>query len=365
MQTTIASGAPLDFCWMHDTRSPTFANLGLLQPMDDYLKTLPPMGWPDRYYPTQVEAFRHQGKQYAFPYDWAPGAFYVNVDMLQASGVEMPTENWTFDDLLAAAQKMTKTTGDPKTAQWGVFLPTGSSNTDWITRNFGGEQVTGSPPTSHFDNPKTVAAYQYLYDLIWKHKVMPNPEELQLLGGGGPAAFASGKVGLVYALNDASNSIGQAVGQKFKITAAPTPKGKEGKRVQFVGGSAFSIPKGSPHPDAAYELARWILANPDNLKQIGPMGAGGTFVSNMDFWEFGLPPESTGIPKDAFKKAFYDLGLKDGVEPNYFIGFLQWDPQVFIKNMSLLWAGQEKDVGKVVNQVHTETVALLKTQPKS
>ena len=25
VQTTIASGAPLDFCWMHDTRSPTFA----------------------------------------------------------------------------------------------------------------------------------------------------------------------------------------------------------------------------------------------------------------------------------------------------------------------------------------------------
>ncbi|HEY3111087.1 MAG TPA: extracellular solute-binding protein, partial [Chloroflexota bacterium] len=233
-----------------------------------------------------------------------------------------------------------------------------------VVRNFGGEQVVGDPPTSKFDDPNTVAAYQYIYDAIWKHKVMPNPEEMQVLGGGSWQAFASGKVGLVYALNDASNSVANAVGKRFKISAAPTPRGKAEKRAQFVGGSAFSIPKGSPHPDVAYELTRWVLANPENLPKIGSMAEGGTFVPRTDFWEHGLPPESTGISRDAFKKAFYDLGLRDGVYPNYFVGFLQWDPQVFNKNMSLLWAGQEKDVAKIMATVQKETVDLLKAQPQ-
>jgi len=363
--TLIGGGATVDMCWMHDTRSPTFSQNGMIKPLDEYLKTLPPQGWPESYYPTQVEEFRYKGKQYAFPYDWAPGAFYVNVDMLEAAGVQIPTENTTFDDLLKMAQKLTKNTGDPKTTQYGVILPTGSNTTFWFTRNFNGDLVSGDPPVSHFDDPNTVEAYQYLYDLLWTHKVMPNPEEMQALGGGSWQAFATGKVGLVYALNDASNSVANAVGKKFRITAAPTPKGKNPKRYQFVGGSAFAIPKTAHLPDIAYECMRWTLANPELLPKIGSMGAGGTFVSNMDFWEHGLPPESTGIPRDAFKKSFFDLGRTDGVPHVNFVGFLQWDPQVFTKNMSLLWSGAEKDVKKVVGQVHKETVEFLKTVPSS
>jgi multiple sugar transport system substrate-binding protein len=361
LPTILAGGAPLDMCWMHDTRGPTLSSQGALLAMDDFFKQLPVPGWPQEYYPSQVKAFNYMGKQYALPYDWAPGAFYVNADMLQKAGVDIPTEKWTFDDLLAAAQKMTNNSTDPKQRTWGVILPTGSGSTYWITRNFNGNQVDGEPPASHFNEPGTIAAYQYLYDLMWKHKVMPTPEERQFVGGGDWEAFASGKVGLVYALNDASNSVAQAVGKKFTITAAPTPKGVADRRVQFVGGSAFSVPAKSPHPDVAYELCRWIVGNKDLLPKIGAMDAGGTFVSNSTVWESGLPPKSTNISQDAFKKAFYDLGLQDGIEPNYFVGFLQWDPEIYTKNTDLLWNGAEKDIAKVMNKIHADTQQLLAT----
>lgn len=362
LQTTLASGAALDYCWMHDTRCPTFASLGLLKSLDDDLKSLVPLGWPSEYYPTQVKAFQFKGQQYALPYDWAPGAFYVNQDLLDAAGVSLPTEDWTFDDLLQNAQKLSKHTGDPKTSQWGVNLPTDSTNMFWIVENFGGEMVIGDPPASHFNDPKTIQAFQYLDDLIWKYNVMPSPTETQALGGGATQVFVSGKLGMIYGLNDGANSLANAVNGKFKLTVAPTPKGSAGKRVQFVGGSSFAVPVKSPHPDIAYELARWIISNPDLLPKIASDPSGGTFVSRQTYWKDGLPPAQTHIPGDAYAHAFHDLGLKDGVEPNYWVGWLQWDPDVYVKNTSLLWAGQTKDVAKVLNDVHNQTVDLLKNQ---
>lgn len=347
---------------MHDTRCPTFASLGLLKSLDDDIKALRPPGWPNEFYPTQVKAFQYKGKQYALPYDWAPGAFYVNADLLQSAGVDLPTENWTFDDLLQNAQKLSKNTTDPKTSQWGVNLPTDSTNMFWIVENFGGEMVIGSPPTSHFNDPHTVKAFQYITDLIWKYKVMPSPSETQALGGGATQVFVSGKLGMMYGLNDGANSLAKAVNGKFKLTVAPTPKGSSGKRVQFVGGSAFAVPVKSPNPEIAYELARWIISNPDLLPKIASDPSGGTFVSRDTFWKYGLPPKETGIPGDAYTHAFHDLGLKDGVEPNYWVGWLQWDPDVYVKNTSLLWAGQTTDAAKVLNDVHNQTVQLLQGQ---
>ena len=37
LQTTIAGGAPLDMCWMHDSRCPSYAALGMLMPLDEFI----------------------------------------------------------------------------------------------------------------------------------------------------------------------------------------------------------------------------------------------------------------------------------------------------------------------------------------
>ena len=107
---------------------------------------------------------------------------------------------------------------------------------------------------------------------------------------------------------------------------------------------------------------RWIVSNPALLPKIGSDTSGGTFVSNMDYWKDGLPPASTKIPQDAYQHSFYELGKQDGVEPDYFVGFLQWDPDVYNKLTSPLWSGQETDVKKIFGQVQQQTVALLQSQ---
>lgn len=357
LQTSIAGGAPTDMCWMHDTRVALYASQGLLEPLDDYLSKEKPQGWSEEFYTTQVEGFQYGGKQYGFPYDWATAGLYVNLDWLEEAGVEVPTEDWTWDDLLAAAVKLKDHAGSPG-KQWGMSLPTGSNFGHAIIKAFGGDYVEGDPLTMHFTDEGTVAGFQYLYDAIWKHQAMPNVAQIKgaTAGSGDTSAFfASGKVAMMHDLNDTAFVIGDLVKGKFRWTVAPLPKGPAG-RFQGVGGSAFSIPKGSAHPDVTYEFIKYALSDPANLPVTAEMGS--MFVANTKFWEKGVPSKDVVDPQ-AYTHAFYELGKTDGDRPLYWPGYGRWDTSVYQKNMDNLWANKTSDVAATLALVQAETEPLL------
>jgi multiple sugar transport system substrate-binding protein len=354
LQTTVAGGAQLDMCWMHDSRAQSYAQLGMVMPLDEYIAAAPPEGWPDDFYQSQVDAFRYNGVQYAIPYDWAAGGFYVNLTVLDRAEVETPAAEWTFDQLLEAALKIKESAPNPDEV-WGVRMPTQSHDTGWIVRSFGGNQVTADPLTSHFNDPNTIAAYQYLYDGIWTHGVFPGPDALEKMGLANSVAFASGLVGIMYSLNDEAFVFSEVVGDDAEWTMAPTPSGAEG-RFQFVGGSGFSIPTTAKFPDISYEALKFMATDPANAPITAKMGS--MFVSRMDFWEDALPDPEKADP-EVYKEVFYTLGSRDGVAPLYFPGYQQWDSSIYKKNMDQLWANATSDVTAVLQQIHEETQAFL------
>jgi multiple sugar transport system substrate-binding protein len=354
LQTTVAGGAQLDMCWMHDSRAKSYADLGMLMPLDEFIAADPPQGWPGDFYQSQVDAFQLNGVQYGIPYDWASGGFYVNLDILGRAEVEVPTAESTFEQLLEAGLKIKESAPNPD-EQWGFALPTQSHDTDWIVRTFGGNQVTSDPLTSHFDDPNTIAAYQFLYDAIHTHQVMPAPEALEAMGLAEEVAFASGLVGLMYSLNDAAFVFSEVVGDQAEWTMVPTPRGEDG-RYQFVGGSAFSIPTTAAFLDVAYQCLKFTATDPANAPVTAEMGS--MFVSRKEAWEAALPDPEQADP-EVYREVFYTLGAEDGVAPLYFPGYQQWSSTVYKKNMDQLWAGATSDVAAVLQQVHEETQAFL------
>jgi multiple sugar transport system substrate-binding protein len=339
--TQIAAGTPVEMAWQHDTRGHVLPEKGVIRALDDYLAAFPPPGWPDRFYPTQVEAFRHKGKMYAIPWDFAPGGWYINVKMFEDAGVDIPTEKWTWDDILPAALKMTKdTNGDGVMDQWGVNLPTGASGVYWIVKSFGGDYWDETITKSMFGDPKTVQAFQYMADLMWKQKCMPSAALLSGMGFNTEFAFASGLIGMHYALNDTAARMNEAIGGKFEWSIAPTPTGPAG-RFQFVGGSAWCVPASCRSPEVSYELIRYCLSKPENLMMTGMMGS--VIVANMDFVKYGIPPADTGVDPAAFLHAFYDLAITDGSWPYYHVKYAEWESNAYTKCLDPLWVGEVTD----------------------
>lgn len=357
LQTSIAGGSSPDLCWMHDTKVSLFASQGLLEPLDAYLAANRPEGWPDDFYASQVSAFQYGGKQYGFPYDWATAGLYVNLDWLEAADVDVPDENWTYDDLLEAAIKLSKHAASPG-KRWGMVLPTDSNFSYAIIKAFGGEFVAGENLDMHYTDPGTVAGYQYLYDAIWKHNAMPNTSQIKAAtaGSGDTAAFFSGeKVAMLSTLNDTAFAMPDLIKDKFRWTVAPMPKGVAG-RFQGVGGSSFAIPKDCPHPDVTYEFIKYALSDPKNLPVTAKMGS--MFVANSKYWDAGVPGKEVVDPK-RYEHTFYELGKRDACSPLYFPSYGRWDSSVYAKNMDNLWANKESDVAKVLGQVQSETQPLL------
>jgi multiple sugar transport system substrate-binding protein len=339
----LAGGEPPDLVWMHDTRAKSFASLDLLQPLDPFIEHFKPLGWPEDYYPSQIESFKYQGKQYCFPYDFGTGGFYVNLEMYNEIDEELPNENWTFDDILRVAKKLTK-----GKSQYGINLvpETNAGYQYWIIKAFGGDWFNEDLTESRFNMPETIEAFQWTTDLRWKHKVSPLPDPLTQKR---PPDFIQGIVAIDFQLG--APAFADFLEGKFDWTVAPTPRGPAG-RFQFVGGSALAIPRKVKYRHIAYELIRYMLSNPENLKIIGKMGR--MFVSRMSMYEYGLPTGQLAQKLSNYKHVFYDLARRDGVIVPYFPKYQQWD-DIYRRNTQLLYFGDELNARKACLKLHDET----------
>lgn len=318
LPTMLAAGDIPDLVWMHDTRVKSYAARNMLMSLEEYIESHPPLGWPYDWYPSQIEAFQYQGKQFAVPYDFAPGGMFFNKDLFDKAGLAYPPQwstDWTLEDMLAMAKKLTKDTdGDGKIDQYGVAFQTNAPQVIyWIVRSFGGGYFDSTTNEAILDDPATIRAFQFIADLIHKWKVHPTI---------GPQVqwyqlFANETVAMVFGLNDDAFGYNTAIGDKFQWGVAPSPRGPQ-RRAQFVGGSAFAIPKGAKYPDIAYEVTRYTLSNPEVQPLAGRIVS--RYVARKSFHPFALTREmDEKLPN--FHYVFSELGAQDGVVPWYHSGF--------------------------------------------
>ena len=355
----LAGGAEIDMAWMHDTRNDTFADKGWILNLDSYLEACPIPGWPEKFVASQVNAFNFQGSQYAIPYDLAPGGLFVNIDLFEAAGLDLPGEHTTFEEFTELAIALTQDTdGDGDNDVWGVSNLAspgrGAGGLYWIIKSFGGELFNEEATASMMNSPETIEALQWVADLLWDSGAHPTADAIAATGFGSEFLFANGNIGMHYALNDAASRMWELIGDSFNWTVVPTPTGTAG-RYNFIGGSAFSIPSSAAHPDLAYELIRYTLANPDHLCRTAAMGA--ALVSQSDFHNCAAPDDAPYA--DAYHEVFSVIGARDGVHPAYHPKFLEWETSVWISNMDLLWTGEERDAAVAVQRAHDQTNALL------
>jgi multiple sugar transport system substrate-binding protein len=62
---------------------------------------------PDEIYAGLKDAFSAEGELYCAPKDFSTLALLYNIDAFEAAGVELPTPEWTWDDMSAAAEALT------------------------------------------------------------------------------------------------------------------------------------------------------------------------------------------------------------------------------------------------------------------
>jgi len=181
--TAVASGNAPEVGIMHLDNIAKFASKGILQPLDDDLKTMNIQG--SNYLPAAWKGGQYEGKQYSVPLDFHPLTLYYNIDLLEKAGFKAPPTN--PDEFVKMAKAATK--GDT----WGFMLPVG-----WPTQMMfasalaqnGGSIYSADGKTPTYNSAEGVKAMQFLKDLVYTHKVSPENVPVD----GGVTAFRQGKL---------------------------------------------------------------------------------------------------------------------------------------------------------------------------
>lgn len=233
---------------------PKFALTGAIQPLDAYITE----DYKDGLYELALDALTVDGSVYAAARDVSPMAMFLNVAMFEDAGIDLPDESWTVSDFIEIAEALTKVDESGKPVQWGYYFPKYPDTMyDWILLE-GGRYVSEDGTTSLMSTPETKAGLQFMYDLIYEHKVVPTEAQHSQYGDGNFASFLAGKVGMQIAALSFSSNLNAAT-PPVEYAVVPLPRRDSDNSLfthAFV--NTWAIPRGAKDPDLSWRVIEWL-----------------------------------------------------------------------------------------------------------
>jgi multiple sugar transport system substrate-binding protein len=199
--------------------------------------------------PALLEGFTKDDETYLLPNNWNTMLVYYNAKILDAAGIERPSEDWTWDDFLEVARQTTSGAGGDKV--YGFSIPTYTfAYMPWIYTN-GGSTASEDLTEPTLDDEATVEAIQFIADLVFKEQVAPNPT-----GGDPTSLFLAGKVAMTAAPANLAATLAENKG--FEYDVLPMPANETNTNV--FGAAGFAMYRGSQDKDLAWELLKELAS---------------------------------------------------------------------------------------------------------
>lgn len=178
LQTLFAGGTPPHVASFQGWEWQPYADRGLLAPLDEYVQesglTAP---YPEGINSLEVST-RRDGNIYLMPLQIATMVMFYVPALFEEAGVDLPTDDWTFEDFLAKAEALTDTSGDQKRYGYqanGIW----PRDIHWI-RGTGVQEFDElvDPKEAMFDQPEIVDVLQIVaQDVIYDMGVAPLPAD--------------------------------------------------------------------------------------------------------------------------------------------------------------------------------------------
>ena len=351
--TRIAGGAAPDIIATEVDYFVTFASKGVLEGLNSYMETDPEGFSKEVFFPSIIERFSVDGELMAIPRDAAPFAcVFYNKELFDDAGIDYPTDDWNWDDMLRMARTLTKKDEKGRTAQYGFY--------GWAWMNFvygnGGSLVDNieNPTRVTIDEPKAVEGLQFYADMINLYKVMPTPLALSNLGMGVDRMFASGRLAMFLSGVWETPSFRN---YDFEWDVVMFPENSEGIRAFGTGGTGYAILKSSKHKKAAWEVIK-ALTGPEGQAVFAKRGLSQPSriaVAKGEAWALDAqPPANKKMLNEAVQYAVYSP-----FHPKW----RELQEKFLIPKFDLIWDGK-KSAEEVTKAVAIEMNAELNPEKK-
>jgi multiple sugar transport system substrate-binding protein len=344
LKTLLAAKTPPDMFAIDAPLYLDYQSKGVLLNLKPYLDANP--GMLDGLYPQTLQAYQTPQGYFGLPRDFQTIVLFYNKAMFDKAGLAYPTADWTWDDLRAAARKLTlDTNGDGKTDQYGFSfdmwdMEPGYSEAIW---SYGGDIISADHTKTLLGEPAARQAWQLLYDMTFVDKSVPDSNTSGQYGGD---TFLAG----VSAMTPLGHWVVPGYADaNLKFDAAPMPKGPAG-RFTSVNSAGFVIAKGTKHPDQAFTFLKFVLST-----------AGQTRLAELGFAcpvlkSIAESPAFLNQKIDINQQVFLDALQYAHMKP-VFKGYDEWASAVG-DGMAPVWRG-EADLNKTLDEVVVAADAVL------
>ncbi|HEX2324414.1 MAG TPA: extracellular solute-binding protein [Chloroflexota bacterium] len=341
------------------SQSSKWAYLGGIRPLDDLVRA--ERFDLNQYYRQAVDGGRLDGKLYGLPFKLHPSfcVLYANLNAVGETGQPVPDANSTWESTIDLARRLKRTDGGT-VSRWGILLPVpGQAAQFWFTwgRSWGADLYSQDGKKAQLDDPKFLAAVQYLHDLAFKHQIAPSFDQLSAIRGAG-TGFEEG-FGALMQGSSSQKSMPTRIKDRFQVGNFLWPKGPGGQRGSIAISDYIHIASQTTFPAEAWELTKHLCDTETGIRLgEGTGGASGTCGGRPDVYRHQR------IMANPLHKAWLDAveGVMPFREPWNFRG-QDIETQALIPSFDRLWKGEETPGPGFLRQLNTQVQQIL-DQPR-
>lgn len=199
---------------------------------------------------SEVQNLTRRGGIYCFPLHFSTDVLFYNKDLFDKEGLKYPDGDWTWDDFLSAAKKLTKKENE-RIIQYGTLQP----RPLLVIKSFGGECFNKELTKCTLNSPETKKALEFIIDLDKKYEVAPSATTIKDMERmDGVDMFSTGRVAMLMGRTFMLSEFRKL--KRFNWDIAPAPKGK--KRYSRLAVGVMCISATAKHPKEAWEFVKFI-----------------------------------------------------------------------------------------------------------
>lgn len=255
LTTSLAAGQAPDVFLIGEGDYFKYVDKGVVEPLDDYLKADTSFK-TDIFQPDLINMGKINDKLYYLPKDFNPLALWYNKRMFDEAKIPYPNDQWTWDDMITAAKKLTKKDGS-KVKEFG-FNATKWEYPIYIYLWLNGTDIgneDGTKAEGFMNSDKTVAALEkYVALTKGADRVSPTPQDTETLGGDS-SMFMTDKLAMMITGRWVKGDLDKS---DVQYGSALIPTGAGGERASIIAAAGWAMNANGKHKQEAFELMKWL-----------------------------------------------------------------------------------------------------------